>query len=389
MYAVRSVLCACLCAWMSLGCVCGSATLGTGNPNGREDGGESSDGIGVAPFTPEQACQALAFQASLSLRPVDIIMIIDNSSSMSEEIQAIQNNINLNFAQILNESGIDYRVIVVSKHGSVDNRFVCISAPLSGTDCDPVPPEPVFGARFFHYDVRVNSTDSLAALISSYDTPDSLNPVGWGSWVRPEALKTFIEVSDDTSVIGADDFEAALFAKQPAGMFGDTNERNYIFHSIIGIVANATSDYVWLPTDPAKAITCATARNPGVVYQQLSIRSGGLRFPVCATASYDVVFQAAARVAIQSARVSCDFTPPPPPSGSRYDEAYVVYAPGDGSPPEYFFAVEPPATCSATGFLRDVGGDRITLCAEACAKVRGDAAAELTVLYSCATDTAL
>jgi hypothetical protein len=389
MCASRLAVWACVCFSMSLGCICGTAPLGTSRPavSGGDDAG-SIDVTGlVAPFSSEQACRSIASEAVLSFRPIDIIMVIDNSGSMTAEIQAVQDNINVNFAQILDASGIDYRVIVVAKHGLNSDESVCISAPLSQTDCDPVPAKPAFGQRFFQYDVEVGSNNSLSTLLSSYDTPNALNPEGWSKWIRAESLKTFIEISDDGSAMTADQFEAALYAKQPAGVFGDGLQRNYLLHSIIGIIENLPRDAPWLPTAPLTLIPCSTAIDPGARYQELSIRTGGLRFPICQTSSYDVVFRAAAQIAIQSARVSCDFTPPAPPAGARYDQAYVVYAPGNGGAVEYFLPVTDASSCSATGFLRDPTGDRITLCSEACARVRGDAAAELTVLYSCSTSS--
>jgi hypothetical protein len=78
------------------------------------------------------ACGNQAVMAELTPLPVDIIIVIDNSGSMSAEIQGVQDNINVNFAAILDNSGIDYRVILVSNHGDVDGQSVCIEAPLSG-----------------------------------------------------------------------------------------------------------------------------------------------------------------------------------------------------------------------------------------------------------------
>src|SRR5919198_1551815 len=229
----------CVCVSLFLDCVWGNAPSETGGRSvvGGPDGGPAQISS-TAPFPAEQACQSIASQAVLSFRPIDIILVIDNSGSMIEEIQAVQNNINVNFAQILDASGIDYRVIVVSKHGPLTNGSVCISAPLSGTNCNPVPAKPAFGNRFFQYDVEVGSLDSLATLLSSYDTPDALNPVPWGNWIRPDSLKTFIEITDDGSSMAAPEFEPALYAKQPAGIFGSDVERDYLLHSIIGIIEN-------------------------------------------------------------------------------------------------------------------------------------------------------
>ena len=67
-------------------------------------------------------------------RPVDIIFVVDNSGSMSEEIAAVRRNIDHEFASIIDESDVDYRVIMLSQFGE-DGTGVCIDPPLAGSDC--------------------------------------------------------------------------------------------------------------------------------------------------------------------------------------------------------------------------------------------------------------
>ncbi|MGA9522274.1 MAG: hypothetical protein WBV82_12460, partial [Myxococcaceae bacterium] len=91
-----------------------------GGVHGGGDGGTdagNNPGLNL-PFPKEEACESLSDEASLTKKPVDIIVVIDNSGSMTAEIVAVENNINVNFAQIIEQSGIDYRVILLAKHGS-------------------------------------------------------------------------------------------------------------------------------------------------------------------------------------------------------------------------------------------------------------------------------
>ena len=88
------------------------------------------------------ACGTQEAEAELVAKPVDIIITIDNSGSMGEEIAGVQSNINVNFAQIIEASGLDYRVIMVSRFGNDSGEDVCIEAPLSGIPqggCEPPP----------------------------------------------------------------------------------------------------------------------------------------------------------------------------------------------------------------------------------------------------------
>lgn len=380
----------------AFGCQCGGVDYDVNGP-GSAGGGAGSTGGGAgggagggssqttAPFPKANACKVMTSQASLGSKPVDIIMLIDNSGSMTSEIQAVEENVNTHFAQIIEASGLDYRVILIAKHGTASaDQSVCIKAPLSGTTCNPVPTTPVNGARFFHYDVEISSTNSLTKLLQTYDLTDvnGFAPGGWKGWLRADSMKTIIEITDDESSITADSFEQQLFQKAGAD-FGSASSRRYIFHSIIGITPSSPATAAWQPNQPKVGQKCSSAANPGARYEDLSLRTGGLRFPVCETQSYDAVFQAAAQGVIASAQLSCDFLPPTPPSGQSYSDAYVAYTPGNGGAVEYLLAKDAAGPCAADKFQMDPATARITLCADACARVKADPEAKLEVVYAC------
>ncbi len=379
------------------GCNCGEAigpddpngngTNDGGDPNGNGDGGNDGGDVGEKPpFPPEQACHEVTQQASLTKKPVDIIIVIDNSGSMTAEIEGVQTNVNVNFAQIIEQSGVDYRVILIARHGSASSsQSVCIQAPLSGTTCSPIPPAPVNGARFFQYDIEISSTNALSRILSTYNQTDvhSFAPGGWRSWLRAGSAKTFIIVTDDESSITPNAFEQQLFALEPEGTFGTAEDRQYVMHSIIGILARNPVTAAYGPEEPIVNQKCSSAAQPGDRYEELSRRTGGLRFPVCETGSYDAVFQAAAQDVIASAEVACEFTPPAPPQGRTYDQAYVEYAPGDGSAVQYFLQVPDAQACNDKGFTRNETTNRITLCPDTCAKVKADETAAIAVRFAC------
>lgn len=356
-----------------------------GNGDGRDAGGEPPEGE-KPPFPPEQACHEVSQQASLSRKPVDIIIAIDNSGSMTAEIEGVQSNINRNFAEIIEQSGLDYRVILIAKHGSASrDQSVCIQTPLSGTTCDPLPSAPVNGERFFHYDIEISSVNALSRILSTYNTRDEhrFAPNGWSGWLRPDSAKTFIVVTDDESEISAETFEERLFNLEPAGNFGTVTDRNYVFHGIIGIRAKNPVTEAYAASEPVVSTKCDSAAKAGTRYEALSRSTGGLRFPVCETGSYDAVFRAAARDVIASAEVACEFTPPPAPEGRSYDQAYVEYVPGNGGAVQYFLQVEGAASCNGQGFTRDAVTNRITLCPDTCATLKSDETAAVAVRYAC------
>ena len=98
---------------------------GAAEPDAAPDDPSPAPGAGLGGFVDGQgggatqvpaACVRSNEQATLVKLPVDIILLLDNSGSMSDELEAVEANINRNFAEILAESGVDYRMILISRH---------------------------------------------------------------------------------------------------------------------------------------------------------------------------------------------------------------------------------------------------------------------------------
>ncbi|WP_437828226.1 hypothetical protein [Sorangium sp. So ce1153] len=401
----------------------GGGVGGAGTAGGGEGGEGGEDGIGsgstgnmggAPPVTPDTACVATVAEATLTKLPVDIIFVIDNSASMANEIISVQNNINDSFAAIIGESGIDYRVIMISAHGTAQvDDSICVGAPLSSASCAPAVPEqpgnnpPVF----YHYSHEIRSNDALCVLLGSYNAvqPDQygLAPNGWSEWVREESLKVITVITDDH--VGCqsthlerniyiddtrqelddvvEDFEGLLFGLDPA-VFGDASAPKYVFHSIVGLQENTPATDAYGPDGDVVEGMCGTAVAPGTGYQALSKRTGGLRFPLCQTSSYDVVFRKIAEGVITGAVVACDFAVPDSPPGEVIDLSTVVvqYTPGDGGEPQSFDQVASAQACAAGSFY--IANDTITLCPDACQAVQADAGAAVDVLYGCDPEAA-
>ena len=378
-------------------------TGGTFNPTGGNDGG----------LDPDSACAAQSAEATLIKKPVDIIFIIDNSGSMTDDIIAVENNINDNFAAIIAASGVDYRVIMIAEHGSASSaQSICVKAPLSTTTCSPIPADPGQNPPvFYQYSVTIGSHNSLCQLLNSYDgtlpDQDGYAPTGWKDWLRKDALKVFVEITDDgisctsggvtyndgdnvnTGVTVADTFDTNLLAKDP-DQFGDANARNYIWHSIIGVKENDPPTAPYLPADPIVGTKCVlggtTSPGPGTGYQALSIKTGGLRFPICQNASFDVVFQEIAKGVIEGSKVACEFAVPTPPQGQTLDltTVQVEYTPAGMGAPQTFKQVKQYSDCTDNAFY--ISNDVIKLCPTSCATVQEDQKAKIAVLYGCKPD---
>src|SRR6185312_12349967 len=150
-----------------------------------------------------QAAAACAMQSIDAMpgdrRPVDIIFVIDNSGSMSEEIAAVRRNIDHDFAAIIDESDVDYRVIMLSLFGQ-EGTGVCIDPPLGGADCSQGVGK-TNSDHYFHFNQEIGSNDALCQILDALDNGklDKRAPKGLQQWLRKDAVKAFVLITDDSA----------------------------------------------------------------------------------------------------------------------------------------------------------------------------------------------
>jgi hypothetical protein len=144
-----------------------------------------------------------------------------------------------------------------------------------------------------------------------------------------------------------------------------------------------------LPNEPLVTTECksngAVIESYGPTYQELSIRTGGLRFPICQFPGYDAVFRAIAADVIVKSEIACDFPIPPPPAGETLDLTKVAVSKRrlDGTPLAPYGQAASPAECQADAFYIDEAENRIYLCPETCAALDADPAGGVDVLFTC------
>jgi len=351
---------------------------------------------------PGEQCAVAQAEATLTKEPVDIILVLDNSGSMAQELQAVEDNINQNFASILAASDVDYRVILISRHrkdvradAGESSTSICVSSPLSGLATCPGP-APVNAERFFHYNEKIESHDSLESILLFYnraDTRSGLTKVGYHEWLRIGAKKVFLELTDDDEG-GPDDaqpytvesFFAALVKLDPAQFGTDATKPNIVWHSIIGLAEKPTVSDAYLPTEAVQPGKCTgnadKISSPGAVYQELSRRTGGLRFPLCQFGAYDVVFHRIAEDVVTKAQVACDFALPEAPANQtlELDKIAVSYGTAQATPTQ-FKQAKTSADCQADAFY--IENSRVYLCSDACDAVKATVGAAVQVLFTC------
>jgi hypothetical protein len=234
---------------------------------------------------------------------------------MLEEMPALEQAINVELAATL--AGIDYRVILITRHRKAArvptdenqaNTSLCVTQPLSSLPTCPAG-APGFSERFFHYDVKLETGTVLDWIIDAYSTPADLAPSGYGPWLRAGLKKAIVvatdddETNDDVNIFTPEAFLTALTALDPTNFGADPSHLNVVLHSITGVTEKTDPAAAYLPTEPVVSEICtgnaALVESAGVTYQELSIRTNGLRFPICQFAGYGAIFRAIAASACE------------------------------------------------------------------------------------------
>lgn len=336
----------------------------------------------------EAACAPESVELQGLSQPVDIIIAVDNSGSMEDTARAVEAHLNASFAAILGQNQVDYRLILVSEHRQETDQdaAVCIVGPLSALEeCPSDGPGP--SERFFQYSTDVGS-DSFEVLLESLtgELADDfdLAPSGWSTWLRAEARKVFIGITNDDDSTTALEFAAALTSVAPEQFGSDLTRLDFVWHSIVGLAGRAVGLDPYVPSDPIEDEECeGDVSNAGSTYQELSRLTGGLRFPICALDSYGAIFERMASDLVASNRSSCDFALPAPPPGGALDldQLALSYQPSSGGETRRLGQVRDPLACKPDAFLLDASG--VHLCAGACDAVRADREGSVDAVFTC------
>lgn len=267
---------------------------------------------------------------------VDIIWWIDTSGSMSQEAKYLDQNIN-GFANYISGAKLDFRMILVG------NGFgICVQPPLGGPNCTN-------GPNFLHIKQTIGSTNGNQILINSYNS--------WKSFLRPDATKNFVAVTDDNSSTTSQWFIDQLQQKDPANFLQTPQiPFGFVYHGIVGYEAKAD---------------CPSIANKGSVYLDLVAKTGGSKYKVCDT-NWAPMFANLAQNVVLTAKPGCVYAIPYPqniPSSSYIGLSYIAT--------DDLFAVptlkDNVCPQSGEGFTVDnqANPKEITLCPKSCDLLKG------------------
>ncbi len=306
--------------------------------------------------TCQASCAGDQIAADFVTVPSDIIWVVDQSGSMNQETAYVQTQIN-NFATLIGASGIDYRVTMIAVTSG--SNAICVPAPLSNGSCGN-------NTNFQLVNQRIGSTDGPAKFLSTYNQ--------WSSFLRPEAQKHIIFVTDDNSSTSATSFTNSIAALMPTGMFA-----NYKVH---GIYAYGNGQ--------ANGCTGAfgSGAKDGAVYTSLITASGGARGVIC-NDDWTQVFDDITAAVVSGSQVACELNVPSPVTGTLDpNQVNVKYQMGGTPPGVTLPQVSDAAACTAAGgwyYDNPTTPTKITLCPSTCTEVQADATANVSVEIGCAT----
>lgn len=275
----------------------------------------------------------------VSTQPADIIWAIDSSRSMVEELAFVQQRLNDFSAQIA-ATGIDVHVVLIA-----DPEQICIDVPLGSGTC---PDDSNEAGGYMHVPTSVDSNDGLQVIVESFDQ--------YAAFLRPEASKTFVLVTDDDSDVPAVDFTAGMTAALEAAALG----AEFSFSGI----------YPFTECEAAAAV--------GAVYQTLVPDTEGIAGDLCLQAAgFDAVFaDLAEAVILQSGvEIECEWPFPAPPAGQKFaaNATTVERIAGDGTRSS-LVRVDSPDACVPNGWYFDDGFSPTTLlaCPDLCTTLQAD-----------------
>jgi hypothetical protein len=194
-----------------------AGTTGRGGSGGAlRDGSASGGTAGASAGTAGSGGSAGAQPPScnprveLPLKPLDVVIAADTSSTMGQAIGMLQGALN-DFVWRLLNAGVDPRLIVLAAHPGAAGPGLCAPAPLGSGSC-AAPGSDTNLPRYFHHGgATVGNDDALNVIHSRF--PEYRN------YLRTGASKTVLVVSDGDATVppfdSADAFISAFSALDP------------------------------------------------------------------------------------------------------------------------------------------------------------------------------
>jgi hypothetical protein len=272
--------------------------------DGSTDGATDATGADGREDADPQTCVPARSEATQVRSAVDIVWVIDTSTSMRPAVDRIEANLN-RFAARLGVDVGDARVVVIAADRSEcsDGRCylpVCVPPPLSGAAGCPDTDSP----RYRHVRRGVHSRDSLMVAQNTY--PE------WRDALRAGAALHMIFVTDDNHAFNRGQDAFLAFLQDPARVPVPSLIR---IHSIVDPVGSPPGCGIFDDD-------CSCGQNAGLVYMDLSERTGGTVQSLCLD-DWSPIFDAVEERVDEDTLVPCTYALPSLPPDRLLDRVNV------------------------------------------------------------------
>ncbi len=332
-----------------------------------------------------EVCTETVAEADPVILPADIIIVVDNSGSMWDEAQAVQNSMT-DFVGAITASGVDAHVIMISADSTADIG-ICVPPPVGSGLCPADENLP----RYRHVIQTVGSTNALDLILTNY-------PLYWEN-LRPDAVRHILVITDDNSSMNAAHFTTSLLDLDPSfeGFIFSGIISPYSIRALDCILCELSSSCHTADCDSCcgkdsylNLLCVPLPAKDGTVYRELIAATGGVEGNLCIQ-EFMPAFQMIATVVVGGSRVACVYDIPDPPEGEVIDttRVNVEYQPSPFDDPQDIYHV--PGGASA---CNDEGGwyydnqnppQQIHLCPATCAQVTSTIDAIVKVKFGCTT----
>jgi len=326
----------------------GPAPTGTG-PAILSGPGGAGNGPGFEGCTGVSAATENTFS-----RGADIIIAIDQSSSMTDETIWVQNQLNV-FAQMVATGGVDLRVVIIVEKpgGPVFENPVCVPPPLALPNCESNPP------TFLHINQHVDSNDAFDIILQTYPL--------YAHVLRPGVTKHVVVITDDIpGNVSAAAFDARFQSFDPPLLGG------YVFHAIVPFV-----DCYPFADAP-----------PDGQYTGLAQARRGVASDLCLQ-DFQTVWNALLQNVSSTANtvLDCEWQIPRPPDGQTLDPNLVNVTYTGSGQQRVIGRVDSPADCAAVAgawyYDHPQAPSRVVACPGLCAELQSGQAMQIDLVFGC------
>ncbi len=179
-------------------------------------------------------------------RPVDIIMVVDNSGSMRDTAERVESNLN-EIATVFRNRNVDYRFAVISRRGN-GGTDVCMQPPLAGDACADT-------ETFRHLNQPISQGSLFYHSLLCFDQCEAGGTLA--DFIRPDSLLQFVMISDNDSSMSWEQFFTAM---------ASMGRRDFVVHTSTALTFDRH---------------CIDPGDRGITYVFAAEQTGGETFDIC------------------------------------------------------------------------------------------------------------